>query len=290
MSDAAERLLRRSEAATSPLHVRESGHPGSPTIVLLHGVGNDGSMWSDLMAGLPEYHCLAPDLPGHGLSRRVAWQSRRESAQLVAELIRERATDRRAHLVGLSLGGSVALELLSTRPELLDHVIVDGCAALPSAVVGPMKAGVSAISPFLRFGPVARLIGRAFGVTRGEPLDAFVGQMRAVDPRSFRHAFAHANDVRITPALLAAQCPTLLVAGERELKHVRASNAVLAQRMPHAAGRFMPGANHGWGPAQFPAINRRMVAAWIEDRALPDELSVEIAPLVDPEPVPQTVS
>jgi pimeloyl-ACP methyl ester carboxylesterase len=127
-----------------------------------------------------------------------------QAARLVAELIEERAAGGRAHVVGLSLGGSIALELLATRPDLLDHVIVDGCGALHSPIAGPMKVAVSAISPFLRFAPVARLIGRAFGVTPGEGLEAFVAQMQAVDARSFRRAFADANDMRVTPRLLAA--------------------------------------------------------------------------------------
>jgi pimeloyl-ACP methyl ester carboxylesterase len=232
-------------------------------------------MWSDLMAGLPAYHCLAPDLPGHGRSRAIAWTSRAESARLVARLIEERATGGTAHVVGLSLGGSIALELLATRPDLLDHVIVDGCGVLRSPITGPMKVGVALISPFLRFAPVARLIGRAFGVTRGSALDAFVAQIQAADARSFRRAFGDANDMRLTPPLLAAPCPTLLVAGERELKHVRASNRLLAERMPHAEARMMPGASHGWGPAQIPDIHLRMVAAWIAGRQLPAQLAAE---------------
>jgi pimeloyl-ACP methyl ester carboxylesterase len=236
-------------------------------------------MWTDLMAGLPDYHCFAPDLPGHGRSRAIAWRSRSESARLVAQLIEERATGGTAHVVGLSLGGSVALEMLATRPDLLDRVIVDGCGAVRSPLAGPMKVGVSVISPFLRFAPVSRLIGRAFGVTPGDGLDAFVAQMQAVDARSFRRAFADANDLRITPRLLAAPCPTLLVAGERELKHVRASNRLLSERMPHAEARMMPGASHGWGPAQFPDIHLRMVAAWIAGRGLPSELVAETTPV-----------
>ena len=257
------------------LAIREAGEADLPTVVLLHGVGGNGSMWTDLMAGLSGYHCLAPDLPGHGRSRAIAWKSRAESARLVTRLIEERATDGTAHVVGLSLGGSIALELLATCPDLLGHVIVDGCGALHSPLAGPMKIGVSVISPFLGFAPVARLIGRAFGVTPGDGLDAFVAQMQAVDARSFRRAFADANDMRLTPQLLAASCPTLLVAGERELKHVRASNRLLSERMPHAEARMMPGASHGWGPAQFPDIHRRMVAAWIEGRLLPAELVAE---------------
>jgi pimeloyl-ACP methyl ester carboxylesterase len=255
----------------------ETGDVGRPAVVLLHGVGGNGSMWTDLMAGLPDYHCLAPDLPGHSRSRAIAWKSRAESARLIAELIEERAAGGRAHVVGLSLGGSIALELLATRPDLLDHVIVDGCGALHSPIAGPMKIGVSVISPFLRFTPVASLIGRAFGVTPGQGLDAFVAQLQAVEPRSFRRAFADANDLRLTPQLLAAPCPTLLVAGERELKHVRASNRLLSERIPLAEARMMPGASHGWGPSQFPDLHLRMVEAWIADRPLPAELVAETA-------------
>jgi pimeloyl-ACP methyl ester carboxylesterase len=180
-------------------------------------------------------------------------------------------------VVGLSLGGSIALELLATRPELLDHVVVDGCGVLSSRLTGPMKVGVSVISPFLRFAPVARLIGRAFGVQPGDGLDDFVAQMQAVEPRSFRRAFADANDTRITPGLLASPCPTLLVAGERELGHVRASNRLLAERMPRAEARMVPRANHGWGPAQYPDLHRRMIVAWLEDHPLPDALISDVA-------------
>jgi pimeloyl-ACP methyl ester carboxylesterase len=259
----------------SGLAYRLSGSSSGPTIVLLHGVGGNGAMWDDLAAGLSDYRCLAPDLPGHGASRGLPWRSREESAGLVAELIEAEATGGRAHVVGLSLGGSVALELLGSRPETLDHVVVDGCGVLPSWIVGPMKIGVSAISPFLRLALVARLIGRAFGVDAGAPLDAFVAQMQAADPRSFRRAFADANETRMTPALLAATCPTLLVAGELELEHVRASNRLLADTMPNAQARMMPDSKHGWGPAQHPDLHRRMVVAWIEDQPLPEELAAE---------------
>ena len=154
-------------------------------------------------------------------------------------------------------------------------MIVDGCGALPSAVTGPMKLGVAAISPFLRFGVVARAIGRAFGISAGPGLDEFVAQIQAADARSFRRAFAHANETRITNALLAAPCPTLLVAGERELRQVRQSNRVLAERMPAAEARMVPGVGHGWGPVQLPDAHRRMVEAWLKGTPLPSELHAE---------------
>jgi pimeloyl-ACP methyl ester carboxylesterase len=257
------------------LKVHEGGERGRPTIVLLHGVGNTGAMWNQLARSLTEHHCLAPDLPGHGASRPIAWRSRADTAERIAALIEARATGSRAHVVGLSLGASVALELLASRPELLNRVIVDGCAALPSAIVGPIKLGVAAISPFLRFRIVAGAIGRAFGLKPGPGLDDFVSQIQAADARSFRRAFADANATRITPALLAAPCPTLFVAGQHEFRHVRESNRLLAERMPRALARMVPGAGHGWGAAQQPELHRAMVEAWLSDAPLPVELLAE---------------
>jgi pimeloyl-ACP methyl ester carboxylesterase len=259
------------EREEARLAVHETGGRGQPTIVLLHGVGMTGAMWADLMAAFPEYHCLAPDLPGHGASRAAPWRSRADTAARMAALIEERAAGR-AHLVGLSLGASVAIELLATRSDLLDRVVVDGCGALSSPLVGPMKLGVAAISPFLRFAAVARLIGQAFAIRPGPDLDDFVTDIRATDAGSFRRAFADANDTGITPGLLAAPCPTLFVAGERELRHVRASNRLLAERMPDAEARVVPGAGHGWGATQRPELHRAMVQAWLTGDRLPAEL------------------
>lgn len=251
------------------LAIHEGGPSSAPSIVFLHGVGNNGTMWRAAMAGLPEYHCLAPDLPGHGESRAIRWQSRQDTAARIARIIEQRAGGH-AHVVGLSLGASVALELLAARPALLDHVIVDGCSAIGSPMIGPMKIGVAAISPFLRFKPVARIIGRAFGVGPGPGLDAFVEQITAADPRSFRRAFADANEVRITPALVAAPCRTLFVAGANELGYLRASNRLLAERMPNAESRLVPGVGHGWGASTRPDLHLAMVRAWLADAPLPD--------------------
>jgi hypothetical protein len=48
--------------------------------------------------------------------------------------------------------------------------------------------------------------------------------------------------------------------------------------MPNAQARMVPGAKHGWGPAQRPDLHRRMVIAWIEDQPLPEELAFEETP------------
>ena len=45
------------------IHVRETGFPGAPAVVFLHGSAASGGMWTDHMARLAGYHCLAPRPP-----------------------------------------------------------------------------------------------------------------------------------------------------------------------------------------------------------------------------------
>lgn len=255
------------------LHIRESGPLDAPAIVFLHGVGCSGEMWRNHVAALQDYRCIAPDLPGHGRSRHLEWKSRQDAAARVARLI-EHLPTRSAHLVGLSLGGSVAFELLASRSDLLDHVVIDGCAAVGSRWAGPAKVAFAAISPFVRHAAIGRLMAAAVGVTDPTGIAAMVEQMGQVDPASFRRAFADAQEVRIGKGMLRAACPTLLVSGEKELAAMHTSSRLLADRMARAEARVMPGLGHGW-LGSHPDLHVRMVRAWIEGLPLPEELVSE---------------
>ena len=263
--------------AVTELYVHESGTPGAPAIVFLHADGASGRMWDRHMRRLAGYHCLAPDLPGHGRSNQLPWTSLDDTTQQVVGLIEERIPARQAHVVGLSLGGVVAHTLLAHRPELLDRVVIDGAGVLPSRGVGLWKLGMALIAPLIHRKLVISVLYRALGGDPDDPAGqaAFAVDLRAVSPSAFRRAFADANDNhRFSKAELSASCPTLLVAGEREPGAVRASNASLAALMPNAVARFAPGGGHGWlaGAAK---LHVRMVEAWITGQQLPAELAAE---------------
>ena len=58
------------------IYVHESGTPGSPAVVFLHGAGASGRMWREHIARLTGFRCLAPDLPGFGRSNHLSCLSR----------------------------------------------------------------------------------------------------------------------------------------------------------------------------------------------------------------------
>lgn len=105
-------------------------NPFAPeTIILLHILFSCHLEWKQVWPKLAEYHLLVPDLPCHSRSRGVCRKdefSVELCADLVADLIRSRAHDGRAHVVGLSTGGFVAMELVRRHPDVVRTAFIAG--------------------------------------------------------------------------------------------------------------------------------------------------------------------
>jgi pimeloyl-ACP methyl ester carboxylesterase len=221
-------------------------------------------MWRTHLERLAaRFHCLAPDLPGFGLSHDLDSLSLSETTDLLAELIEDRVPTRRAHVVGLSYGGSVVFAMLDRHPGCIDRAVIDGAAVLP--VWGGwgdrmVQLSAIAVSPIVSTGLVRWCLRRVGLGPLGETLCGAA-------PAAFRRAYREGFTAPLTTAVLAAPCPTLLVAGEKE-GTVRASNAALAALMPHATAWFVPGLGHAWF-AWHRDLHVRMIAAWLGDEPLP---------------------
>jgi pimeloyl-ACP methyl ester carboxylesterase len=253
------------------MYVQESGTPGAPAVVFLHGAGASGRMWRRHTARLAgRFHCLAPDLPGFGHSNQLASASVLESADLVAELIQTRVPAQRAHLVAMSWGGGVAHALLARHPELVDRAVIDdaGVLVLSWWAGGLVRLAITVVSPFLHTRPVMALFSTMIGMDEEGRAD-----LRASSRWAFWRSFWEGFKSPPFRVAIGAPCPTLLVAGEQETT-IRASNAALAALMPHAVARFAPELGHGW-LARRTGLHVRMVEAWLTGRQLPSELIAE---------------
>jgi pimeloyl-ACP methyl ester carboxylesterase len=108
-----------------------SGPPGAPTIIFLHGLRVTKRMWEPQRKRLQEtYRVIAMDLPGHGALRDVDF-SLNAAADSVARLIEQEARGP-ALVVGLSLGGYVAMELGSRYPQKAAGLVIASASVEPS--------------------------------------------------------------------------------------------------------------------------------------------------------------
>lgn len=254
------------------MHIHESGTPGAATILFLHGGGTANWMWRYQVEDLQDYHCLVPDLPGHGESSREAWVSFAATADQLAEIIRQQATGGRAHVVGLSLGGYLVVELLSRAPEVVDRAIVSGINALPYAGAGFVKLLSRLTLPLLKWKPMAKASMRALNLSEQDQA-AYLSSLAKMDSQSYLAISEQALDFRLPPMPADLSAPALIVVGEKEVKNALQSQPVLVQGIPGAVGRVAPGVGHAW-VGENPSLFSSMVRCWIEDRPLPAELLV----------------
>lgn len=100
-----------------------------PTVVFLHGVINDHSVWI-LQSRYLAHHgwnVLAVDLPGHCKSEGEAPASVEDAAGFVAALL-DAAGVQKAALVGHSWGSLIALESAARLKERVSHLVLVGTA------------------------------------------------------------------------------------------------------------------------------------------------------------------
>ncbi|MDD2546234.1 MAG: alpha/beta hydrolase [Burkholderiaceae bacterium] len=103
--------------------------PAQPTVVLVHGVLNDHSVWAMQSRYLAHHgwNVLAVDLPGHCRSAGPAPQSVEEAAEFIAALL-DAVGAPRAALVGHSWGSLIALEAAARLQDRVSHLALVGTA------------------------------------------------------------------------------------------------------------------------------------------------------------------
>lgn len=103
--------------------------PVKPTVVMIHGVLNDHSVWILQSRYLANHgwNVLAVDLPGHCRSAGEAPQTVEQAADFVAALL-DAAGVQRAALVGHSWGSLIALEAAARLKERISHLVLVGTA------------------------------------------------------------------------------------------------------------------------------------------------------------------
>ncbi len=253
------------------MYLHEKGDVGAPTILFLHGNASSGRTWDFHTRQLSKAcHCLAPDLPGFGYSSQQKWISLNDTTAQVIQIVREHAAGGRVHLVGLSLGGSIGIDLLGKAPELIDHAIIDGTGVLPFRSTPLLTAGFFLVQPFLKTEFFARAVAKGLNVP-AKGYQQFEEDFHAMSPRAFRRSFYEGMSLKIPAGIEKVTCPTLFVAGELEFPRFHQSNLLMSRLMPNAECRSVSGMGHSW-LFEAPDLHCRMVRAWIEGEELPGEL------------------
>ncbi|TQF03555.1 alpha/beta hydrolase [Kitasatospora acidiphila] len=187
------REVRVPGAALSVIGPTAEASASLPEVLFVHGLGGCADNWTELMAELDgTVRGEALDLPGFGWSAPPADGDLSVNGHVRAVIGYLEETGRGpVHLVGNSLGGSVAVRLAALRPDLVRSLVLIS-PALPE--LPPQRTalptGMLALPGMLRL--LRRLPGDSRGVEQATDglLDLVYGNARAIPPEKRASAMA----------------------------------------------------------------------------------------------------
>lgn len=249
------------------LYFKESNADQTETVIWLHGAMLAHWMWDEPIGRLPQYHHLAVDLPGHAASNQTPFVSITDAAKQIDELIQMKAHNGKAHLVGLSLGGYIVVEVIRQMPEAVDKAIVSGITVLPIANLGFYNMLMPVMATVLKWPFVAKMNAKALKMP-DSVLTKYIETTKQTQRSAILTTSRDVANFRLSDELYSRQHPILSVAGTNEHPTVQASVKEIASQLSHAQGFLVPDVGHGWS-AEAPALFAEMVASWFENQNVP---------------------
>ncbi|MDO9166016.1 MAG: alpha/beta hydrolase [Rhodoferax sp.] len=236
-----------------------------PTVIFVHGVLNDHSVWILQTRYLANHgwNVLAVDLPGHCRSAGDPPASVEEAADFVIALM-DAAGLEQAALVGHSFGSLIALEAASRAPQRVSQLVLVGTAfpmkvspaLLESSLKEPMKA-LAMVNIFSRstlapppsaMGPGTWVYGASMALGRrvlasNPRVNLFHTGFKACD--SYTHGEA---------AMEQVQCPVLFVLGSVDQMTPPKAAQGLVQKARHGQVVYLPGGHHQMNETPEPML------------------------------------
>lgn len=217
-----------------------------PTVVLLHGSNVDHRMWNRQVEVLErDFRVVRYDLRGHGKSDlpEQPFRADRDLLALLDELGEERVS-----LVGLSLGGQIAIDFALQNPERVQRMV------LASPGVGGFRP--AALPPYFKDLIAAlqeRDYDRANQALLATPLMEVPPEYRELVKSMVESnrrlwtvppAFVQSVQPAAISRLGELKMPILVLVGDSDVDYIRELAQQVAEQAPNARLEAIPGGRH----------------------------------------------
>ena len=246
------------------VRVRVDGDADKPPVLLVHGIGRSLEDWDPQYERLSaDYRVIAVDVPGFGFSDRPEGPITLSAfANGVLGAVDVLGEQRPLHIVGNSLGGAIAMQVLAQRPER-----VASLALINSAGFGREVTILLRILAMPVLGPLAsRRTTRATAtmLERSCYADTALASRERIDRAMAIAAKPHHGQVMLAAAVELATArgvkagwrrqlaafaalhprPAMVICGDQD-KVLPAHHLEEARRvLPHAETHLLPGIGH----------------------------------------------
>jgi 3-oxoadipate enol-lactonase len=250
------------------VHVRVAGR--GEAVLCLHGIGSSSQSFADQLSGWSgRRRVLAWDAPGYGASPDPTEAPGMSGyADAAATLLRDRGVGR-AHVVGMSFGGVVAVRLAARHPDLVRSLVLGDSTPGSGSTPGSREAMLRRIPEMAELGSLAVAAARAprlLSPAAPAELRERLVTTAAEDVRmpGFGYA-AEAMAATDHGELLATlRVPTFVVCGEHDIVTPPELSRRMAATVPGARLALVPAAGHVSNQEQPGAFNA-LVEAFLDE-------------------------
>lgn len=228
-------------------------------ILFIHGLGASRWMWWQQEKAFSDYQILLVDLPGHGESASLPWLSLTSTTDWVAQQV---IKDRSVHVVGLSLGGHVALELAKNYPEQILSVFISGITVNPMPFRFLLKAQSWIVQRGIQNDRYLEKIARDVYHLPQEKISDFKTNYQLLSSETYETIWKEITQFRLDESYGNITTPCYFAAGDQESRHILESIELAPKILPNAVGRLIPDAQHGW-PVQKASQFNGILRDWL---------------------------
>jgi len=202
------------------LHAAEGGRGDGAPVVFINSLGTDFRIWDGVAARLaPDYRLIRYDQRGHGLSGCP--EGPYAVADLVADLfaVLDHFAVERATLVGLSVGGMVALGAAQARPDRIARLVLSDTAhrigpreIWDERIAAVQAGGVAAVAE----GVLERWFSAAFRAGHADELALWRAMLARTPGAGYAATCAAIRDADLTVAACSVAAPALCLVGSED--------------------------------------------------------------------------
>jgi 3-oxoadipate enol-lactonase len=234
---------------TVGLHARDTGGEGE-AVVLAHAIGLDHRMWDLLVEALsPRYRVVALDARGHGKSPVPPRPYSLAAMADDAAALLDRLGIRRAHWVGLSMGGMVGQAFALAHPGRLVRLVLanttssygpEGPANWRARIKLVEDGGLAAIRDAVE----ARYFSEDFRKRHADVVATTMARFMESPAQGYLGCCDAIAELDYSRDLAHIAAPTLVIAGGADIGTPVAMHEALASAIPGARLTVIDGAAH----------------------------------------------
>jgi 3-oxoadipate enol-lactonase len=245
--------------------------PSRRAAAFLHGLGGSRIAWEPQLEALaPGRLGLAWDMPGYGASAPLPAMTFPALADAAARWLTS-AGAAPAHVVGLSMGGMVALHLVLSHPDLVRSlVLIDSSPAFGLDGSITAEAWIDARLARLREGatPATMAPGAIAAIAApdasGAAVRLGVEAMARITPAAYEQAVRCLVTHDVRSRLATIDRTTLVIVGELDRETPLPFSEHLAAAIPGARLEVVPGAGH-LSSLEQPDLINPLIADFLEE-------------------------